>query len=201
MPATLNGDDRVSAQTISGRRKASTRAWRLVDFDPASIFLGHRVRRLGDREPENAVFEGGSDLLRLDPVRKGQRALERTIGPLGPVQDVSLAFLPLFVFGSLLALDGELVIAQSDVDVSFRDAGKFGGDRDHPSVFRNVDARRESAAHAAAKPVFEEGIYLCLEAADMLNVATAFAPWRKPGFIGHRLVSWILVSKPFAHLA
>src|SRR5215831_10614460 len=183
-----------SAMAISGRREPPTRARRLVDFDLAPLLLSLRVCRLGDRDLEDAVLEGGGDIIGLDPVGKGQRALESAIGPLGPMQDVSLAFLLLLVFGLLHALDRELVVAHSDVDVIFRDAGEFGGDRDHPFVFCNVDTRREGAAHAAAKPVFEEGINLRLEAAEMLNVATAFAPWRKPGLVGHGLVSWIVVS-------
>jgi hypothetical protein len=97
-----------------------------------------------------AVFAVG-----LNAVRQGQRALEGTIGPLYPVEDMTFAFFLVLVLGPLLALEGELRIAHGDVDVAFTDTGQLGRNRQSRLVLGQIHARRKRATHAAAEPILK----------------------------------------------
>ena len=122
----------------------------------------------------------GRDLIGLDLVGHGHRPLERAVGALGAVYHTACDFLFLFVLGSLLAFDRQLIADQRDLDVVLFDAGQLGGERDGLVVFGDVDAWCEDAAHAAAEPILEQRVDLVLEPAEMLDIAIAVSPWREP---------------------
>ena len=113
---------RRGAGPKNGRREGS----RLKSpAEPASAdldLLRLRLGRLGDGDGQDAVVELGLDGVLVHPGRQAERAREGAVGPLDPV----VVVLRLVLLELALALEGEDVVLDGDLDLLLRDTGQLG---------------------------------------------------------------------------
>src|SRR5690606_36900864 len=95
-----------------------------ADLDLADA--GRALRQLGHLDVEDAVLEGGRDLLRVHPGRQTHDPLERAVHALVAIEALLLALL----LELLLALEDVLIAVgrQGEVDVLLAQAGQLGRD-------------------------------------------------------------------------
>src|SRR5262245_55775231 len=113
------------AATAASRRAAARAAWRGVDRDLASLLLRNRVRWLRQRDCQHAVPELCRHLLGIDLVRDRHCPLKGAVGTFHTVKRAVIRLALFVMFGSLFALDAELVTNDRYLDVTFFDARQF----------------------------------------------------------------------------
>src|SRR5262249_39377224 len=115
----------------------------LLDLDAYLLPLGFRGLRQGDGQ--DAVLEGGLDIVSVDAIGYAERALERAIIALGEI----VVFLLLFLLVLPFAPDRQRAIRVFDLDVLLIDAGQFGRDVIALRGFGDIDGRNLAPADFA----------------------------------------------------
>src|SRR5271166_1623157 len=162
LPSKLDGPGRPSSidRTIRLRRTAQVRtpapAWSvnlrglalgafafqgLVAADVDLDLLGLGFGFLGQLDVENALVVVGGDVLRVHGIRQSEGTGEAAILPL----HAPIVLFFLFFFELALAVNGEGVVLDADVDVLLVDSRHFNLQRDVLFVFVDVNGRSEGA--------------------------------------------------------
>ena len=112
-----------------------------------AILRGRTSSALGTRTLEHALVEARPDLVRLDALRQGDVALEVAVRPLEAV----VAALLHRLLEPPLALEGEHVVVDLDLDVVGVEAGQLGAQ--HDGLVRVEDVHRRRPRGAGGDPV------------------------------------------------
>src|SRR5450759_3631422 len=136
--------------------RAASSALRLLGLDLDA--LGLLLLGLRYRDREDAVLVAGLDLLRLHALREGQAALEAAEAPLDAVVPLVVDLL----LELALALDGEHVVVDLDLDVVGVHARELGLEDDRVGGVEDVD-RRQPALLPPAPDLVHQPVELVLD--------------------------------------
>src|SRR6516164_4051449 len=150
----------VSGSPSHDARREGLRS-RLLDRDLLLALLG--LRRFRQCYREHAILELRVNLVGIDPVGHGERALEGAVVALGKV----VILLLLFLFFFLLAFDGQRAIGDLYVDIAFVHSRQLGRDLVGFLLVDDIDGRSFPPAH--------------LTAPERLDVEDAAPEGRAPG--------------------